>query len=71
VPDTRPILKRVIDDVIFTATDLAMDIGYARSSMGAVGRGEQAGRMTEAQRARLVAFLEGKREAIDALLLDL
>lgn len=67
----KPILRRVGEDLCFTMTELAMDIGYPRSTMGSVVRGESPGRMTADHRAALVAFLEAKRDVIDALLLEL
>jgi len=67
----KPILRRVGEDLCFTMTQLAMEMGYPRSSMGGAVRGENAGRMTSDQREALVAFLVKHRELTDLLLLEL
>jgi hypothetical protein len=69
--DSRSLLCRVLQDVSFNAKDLGVEIGYPRSSISAVARGEYIGRLTPDQRDALILFLEERREVIDTLLLEL
>ena len=65
------ILRRIGTEIQFTMTELAIEIDYPRSTMGAAVRGDSPGRLNGSQRAALVRFLEERRARLDALLLEI